>query len=267
MARISITNACRSSLFFRMTEKRNTLSREAERIREELQQYFFHSSTECPYGLPFKAAYNQAFFDIMPDFIMAAYLAAGFRRNGNIIYNMHCSECSACVPIRIEPQEFKLSRNQKRAWNKNRDITVETAPLSCSDENLALLEKFLAARFPGRDSSPQDYYSGFFLNHITSTVEFRYRVGPKLIGVAIVDLSTTWLNVVFFYFDPAAEKRSPGTYNILHLIEFCRQKAIKFIYLGYWIENVKAMGYKSRFKPHYLYRDNTWKLITRRQAR
>ena len=128
-----------------MAEHWNTLSREAERIREELQQYFFHSSTACPYGLPFKAAYNQAFFDTMPDFIMAAYLAAGYRRNGNIIYNMHCSECSACVPIRIDPQEFKPSRNQKRVWSKNRDITVETAPLSCSAENLALLEKFLAA--------------------------------------------------------------------------------------------------------------------------
>ena len=58
-----------------MAEHKNTLSVEAERIREELQQYFVHSSIECPYGLPFQAVYNQALFDTMPDYIMDAYLA------------------------------------------------------------------------------------------------------------------------------------------------------------------------------------------------
>jgi len=245
-----------------MAEHKSTLSQEAERIREELKQHFVHSSIECPYGLPFEAVYNQALFDTMPDFIMDVYLASGYRRNGNVIYNMHCSGCKACVPIRINPKEFKPNRNQQRVWKKNQDITVETNPLTCSEENLALLEKFLASRYPGRDSSPLDYYTGFFLNHITNTVEISYRVGSKLIGVAIVDLSTTWLNVVFFYFDPAEEKRSPGTFNILYLIDFCRQQEIKFIYLGYWIEDVKAMSYKSKFKPHYIYIDNTWKIVT-----
>ena len=244
-----------------MAAHKNNLSRDAERIREKLQQYFVHSSIECPYGLPFQAVYNQALFDTMPDFIMDVYLASGYRRNGNVIYNMHCSECKACVPIRIDPKEFKPNRNQKRVWNKNRDISVEIGPLSCSQENLALLDKFLAARFPGRDSSPLDYYTCFFLNHITNTVEFSYRVGSKLIGVAIVDLSPTWLNVVFYYFDPAEEKRSPGTFNILHLIDFCRQEKIKFIYLGYWIKDVKAMSYKAKFKPHYILYDNTWKPV------
>jgi arginyl-tRNA--protein-N-Asp/Glu arginylyltransferase len=84
-----------------------------------------------------------------------------------------------------------------------------------------------------------------------------------LIGVAIVDLSTTWLNFVFFYFDPKEEKRSPGTYNILYLINFCLQKKIKFMYLGYWIADVKAMSYKAKFKPHQIFLDHTWKLVNR----
>jgi len=246
-----------------MAPHKNTLSGEAERIQEELKQYFVHSSAECPYSLPFQAVYNQALFSTMPDYIMDVYLASGYRRNGNVIYNMHCSGCKACIPIRIKPEEFKPNRSQKRTWKRNRDISVEIKPLACSQENLALLEKFLACRYPGRDSSPLDYYTGFFLNHITNTVEFSYRLGTKLIGVAIVDLSTTWLNVVFYYFDPAEEKRSPGTYNILYLIDFCRQKEIQLIYLGYWIEDVKAMGYKANFKPHYLFLDNTWTLVTR----
>ncbi len=246
-----------------MAEHKNTLFQEADRIQEELQQYFAHSSIVCPYGLPFQAVYNQALFNTMPDFVMDAYLSSGYRRNGNVIYNMHCPGCKACVPIRIDPKEFKASRNQKRVWNRNRDIRVETNPLTCSEENLELLEKFLAARYPGRDSSPLDYYTGFFLNHITNTVEFSYRIGSDLLGVAIVDISTDWLNVVFFYFDPAQEKRSPGTYNILYLIDFCRRQKIQFMYLGYWIEGVAAMNYKARFKPHYIYTADTWKLVSR----
>jgi len=233
---------------FSMVEHKNTLSLEAVRIKDELKQYFVHSSIDCPYGLSSLAVYHQAIFDSVPNFIMDLYLASGYRRNGNIIYNMHCNDCKECKPIRIDPEEFTVSRSQKRVWNKNQDITVEIAPLACSDENLILLEKFLAARYPGRDSSALDYYTGFFLNHITNTVEFRYWFESRLIGVAVVDLGSTWLNVVFFYFDPAEEKRSPGTFNILYLIDFCRQKEIKFIYLGYWIEGVKSMSYKSKFK-------------------
>ncbi|KPK25096.1 MAG: hypothetical protein AMJ61_12915 [Desulfobacterales bacterium SG8_35_2] len=209
------------------------------------------------------AVYNQGLFDTMPDYIMDVYLASGYRRNGNVIYNMHCHKCRACVPIRVDPQEFEPNRNQKRVWKKNQDVAVEIGALSCSQDNLDLLEKFLVTRFPDRDSSPLDYYTGFFLNHITTTLEFSYRVGSKLIGVAIVDVSQTWLNVVFYYFDPEEKKRSPGTYNILYLIDFCKQKKIKFIYLGYWIKAVKAMSYKANFKPHYIFCDNSWTRINR----
>ncbi len=246
-----------------MAEKQNNLSIEALRIKAELEQHFTHASIECPYNMPYTAVYNQALFDTMPDLLMGAYLASGYRRNGNILYSMHCRECRACVPIRIVPQEFRPNRNQKRTWNKNRDISVGITPLTCSRENLLLLGKFLNSRYPDHDSSALDYYNGFFLNHITNTVEISYRIGTKLIGVAIVDLSTDWLNVVFFYFDPEEGRRSLGTFNILFLIDFCNQKKIKFVYLGYWIEDVKQMNYKANFKPHQILQGGTWNLIKR----
>ena len=232
-----------------------------QRIKDELETYFIESSIDCPYGLPHKAVYHQALFDTLPDFLMDIYLAAGYRRNGNIIYNMHCPDCSSCVPIRIIPEEFRPNRNQKRVLKANQDVKVEVGPLHCSDHNLVLLQKFLDSRYPGRKSSAIDYYSGFFLNHICNTVEFRYFVENSQIGVAIVDLSDLWLNVVFFYFDPEAGKRSPGTFNILHLIDFCRQKNISLVYLGYHINEVRAMRYKANFKPHYIFKNDAWHSI------
>lgn len=237
--------------------------RETARVQDELKKYFVHSAIDCPYGLPHMAVYNQALFDTMPDLLMSTYLASGYRRNGNVIYNMHCSGCRACVPIRIDPQIFRANRSQKRTWARNGDVSVGISPLTCSRENLALLEKFLSMRYPGSDTTELDYYNGFFLNHITNTVEISYRIGSRLLGVSIIDLSTSWLNVVFYFFDPAEEKRSPGTFNILYLIDFCRQKEIQFIYLGYWIKEVRQMNYKANFKPHYILRDDTWHLIER----
>ena len=83
-----------------MATHNNTLSLEALRIKDGLNKYFVHSTVGCPYGMPYNAVYNQALFDTMPDFVMGVYLASGYRRNGNVIYSMHCKECQACMPIR-----------------------------------------------------------------------------------------------------------------------------------------------------------------------
>jgi arginine-tRNA-protein transferase len=234
---------------------------EAQEIKNDLEQYFVESSIDCPYGLSYQALYHQALFDTLPDVLMEKYLSSGYRRNGNILYNMHCRECSNCVPIRIIPDDFTPNRNQRRTWQKNNDVEVEIGPLQCSAQNLTVLQKFLADRYPERQGSAMEYYNGFFINHICNTYEFRYSIDGKLMGVAIADLSHAWLNIVFFYFDPEFSKRSPGTYNILFLIDFCRRQEIKFIYLGYWIDKVRSMRYKAYFKPHYLLQNNTWNLI------
>jgi len=223
-----------------------------------LEPFFQDFRADCPYGLDREAVYHQGFTGRLPDELLGCFLEDGYRRNGNYLYAMRCPGCRACVPIRLAPRAFRPNRNQRRVWKNNQDVTVEIGPVEVSDEKLSLCEAFLAQRYPGKNNRARDYYSGFFLNSTTSTVEFRYRVGQHLIGVAIVDLADSWLNAVYFYFDPAVDRRSPGTYNILALIEFCRARAIPWFYLGYWIDGVKAMSYKVRFKPHYLRQEAGW---------
>jgi len=127
-----------------------------------------------------------------------------------------------------------------------------------SRENIALLDKYLQTRFPECRSTAEEYYAGFFISAISRCFEIRYRLGDRLIGVAIVDGSEKWLNAVYFFFDPAEEKRSPGTYNILNLINFCTRNRIPLLYLGYFIEEVQAMRYKKAFKPYELLIDGRW---------
>ncbi len=215
-------------------------------------------SIACPYGFPEVATFEEVLFDLLPDTFMHHFLQSGFRRNGNCLYRMNCPDCTACVPIRLESCTLVPDRNQKRVLRKNQDVVVEIAAPEMNGRNLALLNKFLGRRFTKSESKTTDYYGHYFMNRMTNTKEFRYLIGEKLIGVAIVDLGREWINGVYFYFDPDEGKRSPGTFNILYLNEFCREHNIPYLYLGYWIKNCGAMKYKANFKPHQILTNGEW---------
>ncbi len=227
-------------------------------FEESLERYFVHVTARCPYGLDEKAVYKQATFGWLDSDQMGFFLDKGFRRNGNSMYSMCCPECSLCVPIRLRPETFMPNRNQRRVLKKNRDVVAGVAPLTMSQENLSLLDLFLTKRFPGVTNQAEGYYTGFFITGITTCFEIRYRINDELVGVAVVDGSPGWLNAVYFYFHPAYDYRSLGTFNILYLNDFCRSQQIPFLYLGYWIKDLKGMDYKKRFSPHELFIDGKW---------
>ena len=231
---------------------------EFSRLLADISQYFVDIPAECPYGLGFTALYRQAFFTCLPDPIMEFFLADGFRRNGNSFYNMACLECKGCVSLRVNPVKFKPNRSQKRVLQRNQDVIAELGPVIITDEKIDLLNRFFSFRYPSATGAAEGYYNGFFLNSCTHTYEIRYRTEDRLIGVAVVDLGSSSLNAVYFFFDPDESGRSPGTFNILNIIDFCRNQGIGYVYLGYWIENVQAMSYKANFKPHELLRDGCW---------
>ena len=225
----------------------------------DLERFFIHAAAECPYGMDAQAVYHQALFGRLDDATMEAFLASGYGGNGNCIYNMHCPTCSLCVPIRLRPERFRPNRNQRRVWKKNLDVAVEIAPLTMSRENVALLQRFLSTRFPEGRSNAESYYSGFFITTVARCFEVRYRIDNRLLGVAIVDGAPSWLNAVYFFFDPDLGWRSPGTLNILTLNHICKSRQIEFLYIGYWIDGHAGMSYKSSFRPHELLIDSVWR--------
>ncbi|WP_319586746.1 arginyltransferase [uncultured Desulfobulbus sp.] len=231
----------------------------ARGIVGDLERFFIHAPAECPYGLAQRAVYHQGIFGRFDDESMGEFLARGYRRNGNCIYTMRCPGCALCVPIRLRPKQFHPNRNQRRVWKKNQDVAVEIAPLTMSRENLSLLQRFLSTRFPAGSSSAESYYSGFFITSISRCFEVRYRLGEQLLGVAIVDGAPSWMNAVYFFFDPDQGWRSPGTLNILTLNHICQRHKIELLYLGYWIDGHAGMSYKNAFRPHELLLDGVWR--------
>lgn len=241
-----------------MTGRDQRHSRPIPACLEQWEQFFVNAAADCPYGKQTPAIYHQAILGHIDDQAMGEFLAHGYRRNGNCMYNMRCPHCSLCVPIRIQAKNLRPNRNQRRVWKKNQDVVVEVAPLTMSRENLALLQRFLSTRFPEGKCSAESYYAGFFITTISRCFEIRYKVGDQLLGVAIVDGAPQWLNAVYFFFDPEQGWRSPGTLNILTLNHICLTHGIELLYLGYWIEGHGGMSYKSAFRPHELLIDGQW---------
>jgi len=227
-------------------------------LDRDLERYFVNAVAECPYGMEQRAVYHQAVLGRLDDTAMGEFLAYGYRRNGNCMYNMRCPGCSLCVPIRLRPERFCPNRNQRRVWKKNQDVAVEISPLTMSRENLDLLQRFLSTRFPGGSSRADSYYTGFFITSISRCFEVRYRIGEQLLGVAVVDAAPSWFNAVYFFFDPEQGWRSPGTLNIMTLNHICNTQKIDYLYLGYWIDGHPGMDYKRAFRPHELLIDGVW---------
>lgn len=237
---------------------REPASHNVPQLGEHLERFFLDVPCECPYGLGQQAVYHQGMFSQLDDEAVGRFLAAGYRRNGNCMYSMLCPDCQLCVPIRLRPERLRHNRNQRRVWRKNQDISAEIAPLTMSRENIDLLQRFLSSRFPEGRSSAESYYTGFFITSIARCFEIRYRLDQQLVGVAVIDASPSWMNAVYFFFDPVHSWRSPGILNILTLNHICTTQKIPFLYLGYWIDGLAAMSYKSGFCPHELLWDGEW---------
>ena len=144
-----------------------------ERGLAEYDRYFVDVASECPYGLPRLAIYHQALFGWLDEPAMGEFLAHGYRRNGNCLYNMHCPSCSACIPIRLHPGEFRSNRNQRRVLKKNQDVEMNILPLFPDRETLELCEKFLQNRYPKENNNASGYYRDFFLNTIVNSAQIQ----------------------------------------------------------------------------------------------
>lgn len=244
-----------------MSQEVDLFATACRQLNGQLEEYLVDVSAPCPYGMKWEAVYRQVRIQSTPEPLLDALLALGYRRNGNIYYVMACPECDGCVPIRLQTHSFRPSRSQKRVLARNSDMTVQIGPISMGSENMELCRAYLAHRYPDHRNRAEDYYSGFFASSANCSFEFRYRLDGRLIAVGIVDVGMASLNAVYCYYDPAEASRSPGVFNVLYLNRFCRDKQLDFLYLGYWIARVRAMKYKSRYRPHELLRQGTWHAV------
>jgi arginine-tRNA-protein transferase len=170
------------------------------------------------------------------------------------------------VPVRIPVADFLPDRAQRRAWQRNQDLTVSTACTEFGPEHLDLYHRYQVARHDGgagvRDAREQlQFLRSRFIN--TSSLE--YRLDGRLVMVSVIDAMPQGLSAVYTFYEPddaQLAKRSLGTFGVLRLIEECRTRNLPWLYLGYWIAESDKMAYKSRYQPLHAYQDGRWEQLT-----
>jgi len=195
-------------------------------------------------------------------------LAMGDRRVGRMLYRTRCPACSACEPIRIPVQGFRESRSQRRVWRRNQDVQYDMGPVTFTTEKLELYNKHKQERNLARNERQMSRrgYEGWFVNTCTRTVEIRYRVGDRLIGLGILDVGARDTSSVYFFFDPAESQRSLGVFSVLVEIIWLRQQSGRHHYLGLYVADCPRLSYKAAYYPHQRRHDGAWHRYADRDA-
>ncbi len=227
--------------------------------------FYLAQTTACNY-LPGQYA-TTVFLDPKTPKSTSLYTALsthGFRRSGKEIYKPHCRSCDACIPVRLPVARFRPTRNQRRAWGKNQDLTIKTRAAAFDPDHYALFRKYVEQRHAGAgmdETSPRQYID-FLTSPWSETVFYEMRAGEKLLAVAVADVLTDALSAVYTFFDPESPARSLGRFAILFEIEQAISLGFQWLYLGYWIEGCQKMRYKNEYQPLEYYRGQRWQALS-----
>jgi arginyl-tRNA--protein-N-Asp/Glu arginylyltransferase len=182
----------------------------------------------------------------------------GFRRSQGVAYRPSCTECSACVSVRVRAQDFEATSSQKRNLRRNGDLVVTACKPWATAEQYALLHKYLQSRHPDggmADMDDQDFADMVEQTPVDSfLIEYREptedgRPGA-LVGCCLTDRQGDGLSMIYSFFDADHPLRSGlGTYIILDHILRAGAAGLPYVYLGYWIEGSQRMAYKTSFRP------------------
>jgi len=106
----------------------------------------------------------------------------------------------------------------------------------------------------------------------TRVIEYRRReprlgvngrsTGPML-AVALTDVLSDGLSMVYSFFEPDEGDRSLGTFMILDHIERAKRMGLPYVYLGYWVPGSRKMDYKGRFLPQERLMPSGWSRVER----
>jgi arginine-tRNA-protein transferase len=156
--------------------------------------------------------------------------------------------------------EFRPSRSARRVLARNADIVGNLRAAMPTSEQYSVFRAYLDQRHRHggmADMTVLDYAMMVEDSHVeTRIIEYRRRspdIGNnergELVGVALTDVLSDGLSMVYSFFEPAEQNRSLGTFIILDHIARARRLGLPYVYLGYWIEGSRKMDYKGRFLP------------------
>jgi len=222
-------------------------------------RFFVTSPSPCPY-LPGKSE-RKVFTELSGSNageLNDALGRIGFRRSQNVAYRPSCLECTACVSVRVVADEFRPNATQRKLLKRNSDLVVSVCKPWSTEEQYALLQRYLQARHPGGGMTEMDDvdYADMVEHSPVESYVIEYREPAaegeqgRLIGACLTDRQGDGLSMIYSFFETENEDRpSMGNYIIMDHILRARKSGLPYVYLGYWVEGSRRMQYKVRYQP------------------
>jgi len=222
-------------------------------------RFFVTTPSPCPY-LPGKIE-RKVFTELSgphANELNDALGRIGFRRSQGVAYRPSCADCTACVSVRVVANEFRPNASQRKLLRRHSDLVVTACKPWTTEEQFALLRRYLAARHPGGGMADMDEID--FADMVEQTpvntyvVEYRERSVDgrpgRLVGACLTDHQADGLSMVYSFFEPEDETRPGlGTFIIIDHIMRAAKAGLPYVYLGYWVQGSARMQYKVRFRP------------------
>jgi arginine-tRNA-protein transferase len=212
--------------------------------------------TNCVYQENKKMKMEYKYIKNSPLNLNTKLVQRGWRRFGNYFSRPVCRSCKDCISVKIDVENFTLSRSAKRVYKKNKEagtkILIKTP--SSTPTHIELYKKYheYMNKKKGWELyhiSETSYYDLYVAGHSFYGKDILYFVDGKLVGVDLVDFLEDGISAIYFYYDPDYSHLSLGRYSIYKQIDFAKEMGLKWIYLGYAVENCDSLNYKFDYKP------------------
>ena len=222
-------------------------------------RFFVTNPSPCPYlaGKQERKVFTELSGDNAAE-LNDALGRIGFRRSQNVAYRPSCADCTACVSVRVVAEQFRPNATQRKLIRRNEDLVVTACKPWSTEEQYALLQRYLHARHPGGGMTEMDEMD--FADMVEQTpvdshvVEYREpgvdgRVG-RLVGACLTDRQSDGLSMIYSFFDTELPHRQGlGNFIIMDHILRAAKAGLPYVYLGYWVDGSARMQYKIRYRP------------------
>jgi arginine-tRNA-protein transferase len=178
----------------------------------------------------------------------------GWRRFGKMFFRPICKTCEECQSMRIDVDNFTLSKSIKKSINRNKNTRVVVKEPIVTNEHIALFNKYhyhmhIKKGWKFHRTSITNYYESFISGHSDFGKEVAYYIDNKLVGVDFIDLLDDGISAIYFFYDPDYAWHSLGVYSIYKEIELAKELGLKWIYLGYYVRENNGLNYKIKYQP------------------
>src|SRR6188768_47646 len=181
-------------------------------------RFFVTSPSPCPY-LPGKQE-RKIFTELSglhAGELNDALGRIGFRRSQSVAYRPSCAGCTACVSVRVVAHQFEPNATQRKLIKRHADLEISACKPWATEEQFALLQRYLAARHPGGGMAAMDEndYADMVEQSPVSSYVIEYREPSvdgepgRLVGACITDQQADGLSMIYSFF-MADENERPG---------------------------------------------------------